>query len=181
MDKIQQNIIFFNIIGIGLIIIGLFLFLNVFDEYKFFNFLIAFVELDVSAPAPFLGGFFILSFPPIFEFYSNILILQGICVLIATILYLFLKKFDWVELWMKYSMLSLIMGLVFVVVGFIVILFKRYLIPIYVLLTLALNPFGYISFLSAPYNIIDAIIISGMGISMLFLVFIWIYRYPSYQ
>ncbi|MHA1299182.1 MAG: hypothetical protein ACTSO9_07105 [Candidatus Helarchaeota archaeon] len=180
MDEIQQNIIFFSIISIGLISLSLFFFMKVFNEYKLFNFIIAIIEFDIGAPSPDLPVFFFLSFPPQIEIYSNILALGGIILLIITFAYLFFKNFDWNETWMRYSFISLLSGIILIGIGFIFIVFKRQLIMLYMLLTLALDPLGYISFFFAPYDIIDSIIVCGMGIISVLLIYIWILHYPSY-
>lgn len=181
MDEVQRNIIYFSIIGIGLLTISLIFFYKIFDELRFYILIVAFQTFIVSLPFPDLNLFIFLNQTDLLEIYAFIFSLTGIILLSGSTFYLLRKDFDWQEPWMRYGLVSLIISIIFSAIGLGIIAFKRQLVSMYMLLTRALQTAGWLGYLFAPYNIIDAIIMISIGIGAIISLFINISRYPSYH
>ena len=78
MDEVQQNLIFLSIIGIGLSILSVIFFSDVFNQYESNILIIALLQMLVWLPPPDFLVFLTLVSPPQFELFAFISLIIGI-------------------------------------------------------------------------------------------------------
>ena len=165
MGNVQDNIFVFSIGGIGIILLGLIFFSQIFDELQFFNLIIVLQQLHIESSSSIFNVIISLAQPPQNELNALIVFTIGIGLFFIATIYFLIKDFDWREKWKCCSLILLIISTIFAGIGLGIIVLKRELITTYVLLTLGLDLSGWLSYFLSPYNIIDAIIAVGIGIS----------------